>query len=62
MLFCSIGAIWLSSIELPDFKSFEERKIARSTKIYDRTGEILLYDVHQDFRRTVIPYEQMVKM
>ncbi|MBP6854745.1 MAG: penicillin-binding protein [Candidatus Pacebacteria bacterium] len=59
VLFCSIGAIWLSSIELPDFKSFEERKIARSTKIYDRTGEILLYDVHQDFRRTVIPYEQM---
>ncbi len=59
VLFCSIGAVWLSTIELPDFKSFEERKIARSTKIYDRTGEVLLYDVHQDFRRTVIPYEQM---
>ena len=51
--------IGLASIKLPDFKSFEERKISRSTKIYDRTGEVLLYDVHQDFKRTVIPIEKM---
>ncbi len=51
--------IWVSTLKLPDFKSFTERKIANSTKIYDRTGEILLYDVHKDFRRTVIPYEDM---
>ena len=30
-----------------------------STKIYDRTGEILLYDIHQDVKRTYIGFEDM---
>ncbi len=51
--------IWISTLKLPDFKLFTERKIQSSTKIYDRTGEILLYDVHSDIKRTVIPYEQI---
>jgi len=54
-----IFTIWVSTLKLPDFKSFAERKIQNSTKIYDRTGEILLYDIHQNIKRTVIPYEQM---
>ena len=52
-------AIWVSTLSLPDFKSFTERKVASSTKIYDHTGTILLYDVHQNIKRTVIPYEDM---
>ncbi len=51
--------IWVSTLQLPDFKSFTERKVQSSTKIYDRTGKILLYDVHQDIKRTVIPYESI---
>lgn len=51
--------VWISTLELPDFKLFTERKIQSSTKIYDRTGEILLYDVHQNIKRTIIPYEEM---
>ncbi len=54
-----IFIIWVSLLQLPDFKSFTERKVQSSTKIYDRTGTILLYDVHQDIKRTVIPYESM---
>src|ERR1035437_4470828 len=54
-----IIAIWVSTLQLPDFKSFTEQKIQSSTKIYDRTGTILLYDIHQDVKRTVIPYESM---
>ncbi len=54
-----IFIVWVSLLKLPDFKSFTERKIQSSTKIYDRTGKILLYDVHQDIKRTVIPYEDM---
>jgi len=56
-----IGAlmIWVSTLQLPDFKSFTESKIQSSTKIYDRTGTILLYDVNQDIKRTVVPYESM---
>lgn len=51
--------IWISLLKLPDFKSFTERKLQSSTKIYDRTGEFLLFDIHQDIKRTVIPYEEM---
>ena len=59
LLLAGFLIIWISTLKLPDFKSFSERKIQSSTKIYDRTGEILLYDVHQDIKRTVIPYEEM---
>jgi 1A family penicillin-binding protein len=51
--------MWISTLKLPDFKLFTERKIQSSTKIYDRTGTVLLYDVHQDIKRTVIPYEEI---
>jgi len=49
----------LSSLQIPDFHSFEDRKVANSTQIYDRTGEILLYDIHQDTKRTYVPFDQM---
>ncbi|HEY4517914.1 MAG TPA: PBP1A family penicillin-binding protein [Candidatus Paceibacterota bacterium] len=58
LLFGSL-ALWASSLSLPDLKSFEERKVQQSTKIYDRTGKILLYDLHGNAQRTVIPYDQM---
>lgn len=51
--------LWVSTLEIPDLSSFEQRKILQSTKIYDRTGEILLYDLHQDVRRTIVPYEDI---
>ena len=46
--------IWFSSLKIPDFHSFENRKVVNSTKIYDRTGKILLYDIHEDIKRTDI--------
>lgn len=55
----AILTIWISSFKIPDFRSFEDRKVINSTKIYDRTGEILLYDIHQDVKRTDVPFEQM---
>lgn len=51
--------LWLFSLNIPDFNSFEDRKIINSTQIYDRTGEILLYDIHQDIKRTDVSFEQM---
>ena len=51
--------IWVSTLEIPDLSSFEERRVLQSTKIYDRTGEVLLYDLFQDVRRTVIPFEEI---
>ncbi|MFH1178187.1 MAG: transglycosylase domain-containing protein [bacterium] len=39
----------------PDISSFANRKIDQSTKIYDRTGQVLLYDYNRDARRNVVP-------
>ncbi|MEJ0001722.1 MAG: biosynthetic peptidoglycan transglycosylase [bacterium] len=51
--------IWISTLKIPDFNSFEDRKDISSTKIYDRTGEILLYDIHNDVKRTNITFDEM---
>lgn len=51
--------VWIGSVGIPDFNSFEERKIERSTKILDNTGQITLYDVHADIKRTVVPFEDI---
>src|SRR3989339_2158705 len=59
IILTGLVVVWVSTLELPDFKLFTERKIQSSTKIYDRTGEILLYNVHDNIKRTVIPYEEI---
>ena len=51
--------LWIFSIKIPDFHSFETRKTVNSTKIYDRTGQILLYDINNDVKRTSISFDQM---
>ena len=59
ILMAGIVVVLLSSLRIPDFHSFEDRKVVNSTQIYDRTGKILLYDIHQDIKRTDIPLGQM---
>lgn len=44
---------------LPDPETIAVRKISESTKIYDRTGQIVLYDIHGEERRTVVPWEHI---
>jgi 1A family penicillin-binding protein len=51
--------LWASTLELPDLNAFADRKISQSTKIYDRTGQILLYDVHQNIRRSVVTFDNI---
>lgn len=46
-------------IQLPDIANFSERPVAQSTKIYDRTGNILLYDIHAEEKRTVVPFDEI---
>lgn len=43
--------------DLPSPEKLEERRVVESTKIYDRTGQILLYEIHGEEKRTVIPFE-----
>ena len=44
---------------IPEPDSIVTRKVDESTKIYDSTGEILLYDIHGEEKRTIIPWEQV---
>ncbi|MDI9354891.1 MAG: hypothetical protein QM532_01505 [Cyanobium sp. MAG06] len=39
---------------MPNFSDFENRKLSNSTKIYDRTGEVLLFNLHENIRRTEV--------
>src|SRR3989338_10741103 len=59
--FVGVGVLvlWIATLDIPNLSSFEERRVQQSTKIYDRTGEILLYDLHQDVRRTIFPFEKI---
>ncbi|MBU1159921.1 PBP1A family penicillin-binding protein [Patescibacteria group bacterium] len=55
----SAAAFWMATLKIPDFDSFESRKVIQSTKIYDRTGQILLWDIHENIKRTKVPSEQI---
>lgn len=44
---------------LPDPKQFSSRQVSQSSKIYDRTGEVLLYEIYNEEKRTVIPFEEI---
>ncbi len=60
-IFLGVFAIWFSTLEIPDLQAFQNRKVSQSTKIFDRTGKILLYDVHANAKRTIVPLEQISK-
>jgi 1A family penicillin-binding protein len=49
---------WYSR-DLPDPDKILDRSVAQSTKIYDRTGEHLLYEIHGDENRTLIELEDI---
>jgi penicillin-binding protein 1C len=50
---------WAAFMPIPAISNFENRAVAESTKIYDRTGNIVLYDVHGTVRRTSVPLEKI---
>jgi len=60
-VFCGVIALWISTFQMPDLESFDTRKIVQSTKIYDRTGTILLYDIHDNAKRVVVPFDSISK-
>ncbi len=59
LVFFGFFFIWLSTIKLPDLNNFDSRIVSESTKIYDRTGKVVLFDVHGNVRRTVVPLDQI---
>ncbi|MFA6315499.1 MAG: transglycosylase domain-containing protein [Candidatus Paceibacterota bacterium] len=55
LVFIGAAALWVAMLKMPDLNSFETRKIIESTKIYDRTGTILLFDTGTNAKMTMVP-------
>jgi len=45
--------------DLPNPEQFETRQIIESTKIYDRSGKTILYEIHGEEKRTVLPFSEI---
>lgn len=59
-LFSIGGLLFVVAVTpVPDTNSFASRQTSQSTKIYDRTGQILLYDYNRDAKREVVPIADM---
>lgn len=54
----TIFATWVSW-DLPNPNTLTTRVVPQSTKIYDRTGTNLLYEIHGDENRTLIKFEDI---
>lgn len=50
--------IWVSR-DLPNPNQLIDREIAQSTKIYDRDGKHILYEVHGDQKRTLVTLNEI---
>jgi 1A family penicillin-binding protein len=59
LVFGGIFLLWMSTLTMPTIDVIEQHRNEQSTKIYDKTGEVLLYDMHQDVRRTVVPLSEI---
>ncbi|OGG58461.1 hypothetical protein A2853_02070 [Candidatus Kaiserbacteria bacterium RIFCSPHIGHO2_01_FULL_55_17] len=61
LVFIALGSavVWAMLVPLPSINNFENRKISESTKIFDRTGNIILHDVHGSIRRTSVALEDI---
>lgn len=52
-------SVFILAQGLPNPQDFNNRVVPQSTKIYDRTGKILLYNIHGEQRRTSVRLEQI---
>ena len=54
-----LGILWIALTPTPGLDSFDTRKVTQSTKILDRTGKTVLYDLNRDIRRNQVPFEEI---
>ena len=54
-----LGILWIALTPTPGLDSFDTRKVTQSTKIFDRTGKTVLYDLNRDIHRNQVPLEDI---
>lgn len=57
--FAMAAAFIYFSKDIPDPSKISDRSVAQSTRIYDKTGNILLYEIHGDEKRTIVELDQI---
>src|SRR5512146_2277968 len=61
-VFSGVSAVWAISLPIPDINTYyDQLSKTQSTKIFDRTGKVQLYDLSGTFRRTQVPLAQISK-
>ncbi len=58
-LFLGVSVLWVASTPIPALNTFDPSKFSNSTRIYDRSGKTLLYDLNHNIRRTTVPLEDI---
>lgn len=58
VLFLTIAMAWISR-DLPNPNTLLTRDIPQSTKIFDRTGTVLLYEIHGEEKRSLVKLEDI---
>ncbi|MCX7778637.1 MAG: PBP1A family penicillin-binding protein [Patescibacteria group bacterium] len=59
-IFLSLFFVWVSK-DLPDPDKLLAREISQSTKIYDREGKTVLYEIFTEERRTLVELSEIPK-
>ena len=56
-IFCLLFVFVYYAKDLPRPEKFAERQLVQSTKIYDRSGEVILYEIYGEEKRTAVSLE-----
>ncbi len=54
-----LGLFFYYTWDLPRPEAFTESPFIQSTKIYDRTGKVLLYNIFGEEKRTIVPFDKI---
>ncbi len=57
----AVAAVMVLAKDLPSVDELTSQKMSQSTKIYDRTGQVLLYEINSGEKRTVVPFDKIPK-
>lgn len=56
LLTSGVFLLWAASLPLPDLNALSQIRVDQSVKLYDRTGQVLLYDLsNKNIQRTSVP-------
>ncbi len=55
----AVGVFLYVAKDVPSPDTIISRRVSESTKIYDRTGDVLLYNIHGEEKRTIISWENI---